>query len=129
MMPLKCSTASYQFRCHDEAYLFSTVVDFISSSIFVSCQGKLRFEVSFIVFGWDNEVSAESENCDTFGRNFASPNLTIRMVWPGEGVPNKRSPAIDCFTLITLEFYDFYAATFLPCNENDFRQQTKGKLL
>lgn len=50
-MPLKCSTASYQFRCHDGAYLFSAVVDFISSFIFVMCQGKLRFEVSFIVFG------------------------------------------------------------------------------
>lgn len=85
-MPLKCSTASYQFRCHDGAYLFSAVVDFISNFIFVSCQGKLRFEVSFIVFGCDNEVSsAEKRELRHFQMEFCWSFLTIRMVGRARG--------------------------------------------
>lgn len=54
-----------------------------------------------------------------------SPNLTIRM---GFGRVTKANKRVDefwnrCFTLITLDFYAFYASTFLSCNENDFRQR------
>lgn len=91
MLPLKSSTASYQFRCHDDAYLFSTVVDFISNLIFVSCQGKLRFEVSFIVLAVTMRCLQKSENCDSFRWKSASPNLTIRMVWTDEGSQARNS--------------------------------------
>lgn len=47
---------------------------------------------------------------------------------PGRGGHSSKqkkstSPGIDCFTLITLDFYAFYASTFLSCNENDFCQR------
>lgn len=74
------------------------------------------------------QKSENCEDCDTFRWNSAgtSPNLTIRMGRKPETTDPKQkkssSPGIDCFTLITLDFYDFYASTFLSCNENDFRQ-------
>lgn len=135
MMPLKCSTASYQFRCHDEAYLFSTV-DFISNFIFVSCQGKLRFEVSFIVFGCDNAlVSAEERELwrlRHFQMKFAgtSPSLTIRMgLGRARGVAeaNKRTPGSTVSRLSRWTFMIFMLRRFFHATKMIFANKQKEK--
>lgn len=95
-----------------------------------NCALKYQSLSLAVTIRWRLQKNENCEDWDTFSWNSLKLLPARRFGWgsPGRGGHSSKqkkstSPGIDCFTLITLDFYAFYASTFLSCNENDFCQR------